>query len=141
MNDHTPKTPDTTTAGPGTPDAGGPDAGTTTARLDGGITAVRVSGALDAASHRAVAEGLGAALRSRPTALLLDLRAVDFLGSVGIAVLINARHDAARSGVPFAIVADNRCVLRPLRMSQVDSALPLHPTVEAAVAAVRLVSA
>ncbi len=47
---------------------------------------------------------------------------------------------AARLGIPFAVVANRRAVLRPLQVSQVDSALPLHPTVADAVAAVRLLS-
>ncbi len=108
--------------------------------VDGGIPLVRVSGSLDAAAQRPVAAELAAVFDTRPDAIVLDLRDVEFLGSAGIALLINARHRAARSGIPFAVVADDHRVLRPLRVSQVDTALPLHPTVPAAVAAVRLAS-
>ncbi|MFT7836791.1 STAS domain-containing protein [Saccharothrix sp. BKS2] len=114
--------------------------GTHTTEIDGGIPLIRVVGALDAVSHRAVAAELDAVVERRPAAVLLDLREVDFMGSAGIAVLINAHHHASRLHVPFAVIADNRCVLRPLRMSQVDAALPLHATLEHAVAAVRLVT-
>lgn len=113
---------------------------TTTTELPGGVPLLSVVGALDAATHRQVAAALDALLDRRPVAVLLDLRAVDFLGSAGIAVLINARHRASRLGVPFAVVADNRRVLRPLQVCQVDGTLPLHPTVDDAVAAVRLVT-
>ncbi|XVS62203.1 STAS domain-containing protein [Actinosynnema sp. CA-299493] len=108
--------------------------------VDEGISSVRVSGSLDVASQRPLADALDAVFDTSPGAIVLDLRAVDFLGSSGIALLINARHRAARLGIPFAVVADNQRVLRPLRMSQVDTALPLHPTVRAAVVAVRLAS-
>ncbi|WP_447002218.1 STAS domain-containing protein [Saccharothrix isguenensis] len=108
--------------------------------VDGGIALVRVSGSLDAAAQRPVTAALDDVFDTGPGAIVLDLSEVDFLGSAGIALLVNTRHRAARQGIPFAVVADNHRVLRPLRMSQVDTALPLHPTVRAAVAAVRLAS-
>ncbi|WP_051765645.1 STAS domain-containing protein [Saccharothrix syringae] len=111
----------------------------TTVGLDRGISLVGMSGALDAASHRQVAAELDAVFDMRPAGMLLDLRDVDFLGSAGIALLLNAHHRAGRAGIPFAVVADGRPVLHPLRMSQVDGALPLYPTVDGALAALRLV--
>ncbi|CAL9470508.1 hypothetical protein SUDANB95_02810 [Actinosynnema sp. ALI-1.44] len=108
--------------------------------VSGGIPLIRVSGSLDAGSGDPVAAELDAVFETGPESVVLDLCEVDFLGSAGIALLINARHRAARLGIPFAVVADRRAVLRPLRVSQVDSALPLHPTVADAVAAVRLLS-
>ncbi|MBY8851635.1 STAS domain-containing protein [Saccharothrix longispora] len=106
-----------------------------------GTPLLAVSGDLDAETCRPVASEVDAVLDARPTAVVLDLRAVGFLGSAGIALLVNAHHRAGRLGVPFAVVADTRCVLRPLRMSQVDAALPLYATVDEAAAALRLVSA
>ncbi|MFI9811472.1 STAS domain-containing protein [Saccharothrix variisporea] len=108
--------------------------------VHGGIPLVRVSGPLDAGTRDLVAVELDAVFETGPESVVLDLCAVDFLGSAGIALLINARHRAARLGIPFAVVADRHAVLRPLRVSQVDSALPLHPTVADALASVRLSS-
>ncbi|MFD1145572.1 STAS domain-containing protein [Saccharothrix hoggarensis] len=108
--------------------------------VDGGIALVRVSGSLDSAAQRPVAAVVDDVFDTGPGAIVLDLSEVDFLGSAGIALLVNTRHRAARLDVPFAVVADGHRVLRPLRMSQVDTALPLHPAVRAAVAAVRLAS-
>lgn len=113
---------------------------TTTTALDGDIVLVSVSGAIDAASQPPVATELDGVFESRPAGVVLDLGGVDFMGSVGIAMLVNAHHRASRLGVPFAVVANSRAVLRPLRMSQVDGTLALHDSVDAAVAAVRLVS-
>lgn len=112
----------------------------TSTELAGGIALVRVSGSLDSGPDQAVAAELDAVFEKRPGSVVLDLSPVDFMGSAGIALLINTRHRAARLGVAFAIVADNRCVLRPLQLSQVDGTLPLHPTLDEAVAAVRLAS-
>lgn len=113
----------------------------TTTEPDRGILLVAVSGSLDVASHRHVAAELDTAFDAGPRAVVLDLREVDFLGSAGIALLVNAHHLAGRLEVPFAIVADSRRVLRPLQVCQVGGVLPLHPTVDRAVAALRLVSA
>lgn len=112
----------------------------TTEEQPGDILVIRVSGALDAATHRSVAAEAETAFARRPVAVVLDLSRVDFMGSAGIAVLINAHHRASRLGIAFAVVANTRSVLRPLRTSQVDGALGLHPSLDEAVAAVRLVS-
>jgi anti-anti-sigma factor len=103
----------------------------------GGVRVVRVVGELPP-SQRQTMDELGGLLDGGSTAVLLDLRQVTFMGSAGIALLVNAHHSATRRGVAFAIVADNRTVLRPLKTSQVDSVLPLHTTVDAAAAAIRL---
>ncbi|MCE6997155.1 STAS domain-containing protein [Saccharothrix sp. S26] len=112
----------------------------TTTELDRGILLVAVSGALDAATHRPVVSELDAVFEAHPSGVVLDLGAVEFMGSVGIAMLVNSHHRANRLRIPFAIVVNSRAVLRPLQISQVDAALPLHPSVDAAVAALRLVS-
>lgn len=109
-----------------------------TTRLRDGVAVVHVEGAFDAAASRRVAAELTAVLDGHPVAVVVDLREVDFLGSAGIAVLLNARHQAGRVGAPFAVVVDDRGVLRPLRLSQVHALLAVHPTVDGAVAAVRL---
>jgi anti-anti-sigma factor len=105
-----------------------------------GIPVIRIAGTLDAASNQHVANELGALLDTLPNAIVMDLRDVDFMASSGISVLVNAQHHAGRLDVPFAIVADNHSVLRPLQASQVYHALALCPTLDEAVTAVRLAS-
>ncbi|WP_053733804.1 STAS domain-containing protein [Nocardia sp. NRRL S-836] len=112
---------------------------TTTTRH--GILVVRVAGTLDTALNQHVASELDALLDSRPVAVVVDLRAVDFMGSASIAMLLNAQHHAGRLGVPFAIVADNHSVVRPLQTSQVYGVLAMSSTVDEAITAVRLASA
>jgi anti-sigma B factor antagonist len=111
-----------------------------TTLLRDGVSVVHVAGALDAAACRPVAAELVALLDGHPAGVVVDLRAVDVMGSAGIAALLNARHQAVRSGVPFAVVVDDHRVSRPLRLSQVHDVLAVHPTVDGAVAAVRLES-
>jgi anti-anti-sigma factor len=103
-----------------------------------GVAVAAVAGVVDMVSYREIAADLGALVESRPPALVLDLRGVTFLGSIGIAVLVNAQHATRRLGVAFAVVADNRSVLRPLLAARVDHVLPVHPTLDDALSAVRL---
>ncbi len=112
----------------------------TTSELDRGVLLVSLSGALDAATHRPVVSELDTVFEARPPGVVLDLGDVEFMGSVGIAMLVNSHHRANRLRIPLAIVANTRAVLRPLQISQVDGALPLHASVDEAVAALRLVS-
>lgn len=88
-----------------------------------GIHVVCVAGTLDTAWNQHCANQLGALLDTRPVAIVMDLRDVDFMGPAGIAMLINAQHQATGLGVPFAIVADKRSVLRSLQVSRVYSTL------------------
>ena len=111
-----------------------------TATTHNGIPVLRVIGALDTASNQQIATQFGALLDTRPIAVVMDLRDVGFLGSAGIAMLINAQHHAGRLQVPFAVVADNHSVLRPLQASQVYNMLAMCSTLEEAVTAVRLAS-
>ena len=111
-----------------------------TATTHNGIPVIRVTGALDTASNQHVATQLGALLDTRPVAVVMDLRGVGFMGSAGIAMLINAHHHAGRLHVPFAVVADNHSVLRPLQVSQVYSTLAMCSTLEEAVTTVLLAS-
>jgi anti-anti-sigma factor len=67
--------------------------------------------------------------------LILDLTGVRFLGSAGMAVLINA-HDAAQhhdqTGV--RVVAAGHAVLRPLEVVGLATTLMIYPTLHAALA-------
>lgn len=103
-----------------------------------GVAMATFAGQVDAVSQQHVSGELRGLLDQHPVALVLDLRRVTFLASIGIAILVNAHHAARRLGIAFAVVADNRAVLRPLVAAQVDHVLPVHPTATAALAAVRL---
>ncbi|NUT97578.1 MAG: STAS domain-containing protein [Saccharothrix sp.] len=103
-----------------------------------GVVVATVVGVVDMASYQDIAGDLGALVESRPPGLVLDLRGVAFLASIGIAVLVNAQHAARRLGVAFAVVADNRSVLRPLLAARVDHVLPVHAALDDALSAVRL---
>ena len=67
--------------------------------------------------------------------LVLDLSGVGFLGSAGLAVLVEAAHEAERRQVELRLVANGRSVRRPLEITGLDEVLTTFPTRDDAVGA------
>ena len=70
------------------------------------------------ALRKAVGQALASAAR-----VVVDLRGVTFLGAVGLGLLARANEDCGRAGVGVTVVADQRCVLRVLRIAGLDRVL------------------
>ncbi|QQQ74276.1 STAS domain-containing protein [Saccharothrix sp. 6-C] len=104
---------------------------------DDGVVIAAVHGDLDVDSFRDVREALFTCLNGRASALVVDLGDVGFFGSMGIAVLVEARQRADVVGAGFAVVAGRRTVARPIRMTDTEDLLRLHRTQDEALAAVR----
>ncbi|MDQ7802994.1 STAS domain-containing protein [Amycolatopsis sp. A133] len=97
-------------------------------------TVVAVRGEIDLPVLGRLRTRLGDELDLAPRALVLDLTEVTFCGAGGITELLVAASEAHVSGVPFAIAADGRAVLRPVRVLGLEQVLPIHRGVEAALA-------
>jgi anti-sigma B factor antagonist len=82
--------------------------GTRTLQLAGEIDLVTVA----MLQSRVMAE----LTQSRPQ-LVLDMRKVGFLGSCGLAALVEIRTEAIRRNVGLRLVSDSRAVLRPLAVT------------------------
>lgn len=95
-------------------------------------TVVTVGGEIDLPVLDRLRMRLGDELDLAPRALVLDLTAVAFCGAGGITELLVAASEAHVSGVPFAIAARSRAVLRPIRVLGLEQALPIHESVDAA---------
>ena len=61
--------------------------------------------------------------------LVLDLGGVGFLGSAGLAVLVEAAQRSQRERAAFRIVAVERAVLRPLVATGLGEVFSVHPSV------------
>ncbi|GAA1299247.1 STAS domain-containing protein [Saccharothrix xinjiangensis] len=101
-----------------------------------GVVFAGVHGEIDTDSYREVRQELFACLEDNPTALVVDLGGVGLFGSLGIAVLMEVHERAHETGVGFAVVARQRTVVEPMRVTEVDVLLTLRPTVDEALAAV-----
>jgi anti-sigma B factor antagonist len=67
--------------------------------------------------------------------VVLDLDGVTFLGTSGLAVLIEVREAAHTAGVELRLACTARRVLRPLTIAGLIPLFDIHDTVERALAA------
>jgi len=95
---------------------------------------VCVDGEVDVLTVRRLRAAVDEALREaagRP--VVVDLTAVTFLGSHGLAALVEAASQAERRNEPLRLVVDDtRAVTRPLQITGLDEVLALYYSVEEA---------
>ena len=102
---------------------------------DGDATIVRVIGDVDLSNSDELRERCVDFLDAGVPALVVDLSEVTFFASSGIAALAHIRaHNASLQRPPVHVVA-SRSVRRSLAATAMDNLLPLHETVENALAA------
>jgi len=89
---------------------------TTRAAQDGEVT-VSAAGEVDTFTAARLRSLLDAELERRPPALVVDLSAVQFLGSAGLAVLVEAQKAADARTVALRLIANTRAVIRPLEVT------------------------
>jgi anti-sigma B factor antagonist len=93
------------------------------AQATGGPTCLRVSGSLDIASKGELERALEGLVDSGANDVHLDLSGVDYLGSVALAVLINASKTLKRRGGELRLVTDSPQTRRHLRLLNLESML------------------
>jgi anti-sigma B factor antagonist len=104
--------------------------------LDPRVRLISVSGDLDLANQRGLRSALAEAAGDRSRELVLDLRAVTFLDSSALAVVLHAHHQFARQARAMACVVSPGPVQRLLQTSGLRDALLLCETPEQAASAV-----
>ncbi|MEU4742999.1 STAS domain-containing protein [Actinosynnema sp. NPDC023658] len=119
--------------------AGGPRAGQLglVARTAGeGVAVVAVSGEVDMLTAPQLRADVLRHLDAGET-LVLDMSGVSFLGSAGLAVLVEASQQAQRRGAEFRVVAVERAVTRPLAATGLGEVFSIFESVEQALEAGR----
>ena len=107
-----------------------------TEELDGGITKIALDGRLDIAGAAVVDLKMNIAAGSAQK-LLIDLQKVTFLGSMGLrSIVLPARAVHSRGG-KVVLFAPGEMVESVLKTSGIDSMLPIHHDLAAALAALR----
>ncbi|MYW93527.1 STAS domain-containing protein [Amycolatopsis rubida] len=96
-------------------------------------TVVSLAGDLDAADVRRLRRIVSGELGLRPPALLVDLTDVPFCSARVLKFLAEQADDARAVGVRFAVVAQQRAVLRPLALLGLDRVLPVVGSLDEAV--------
>jgi anti-anti-sigma factor len=102
----------------------------------GNAVVVSVRGELDLATVpvlRARLDTVGEVSDS-PSPLVVDLSAVLFIGSAGLALLVDLHNKCVERGIPLALVATGSVVPRAIQVTALDQVFAVHPTVEDAIA-------
>ncbi len=96
----------------------------------GGYTLVEVAGEIDAASAPELRKCLHQRIDAGSRQLVVDLRQVSFIDSMGLGVLLGAKRRLRGHGPDGGIqlVCADGLVLRILRVSGLDGVFPLHAT-------------
>ena len=105
-------------------------------RDDDNVVVLVVAGVIDLQTADTFQDGVGAARADDDRSLILDLTGVTFLALVGLRILTSTR-ELMRPPARFAIVATSATVRRPLELTHLWDLMNVHPTLQAALTAVR----
>jgi anti-sigma B factor antagonist len=97
-----------------------------------GALVVRLGGELDLYNADEVRAALGDAIAQAPQRIVVDMREVEFVDSTALGVLVEARSKLG--GVTLALAAPQADARRALAVSGLDRHLPVHESVEDALA-------
>ncbi|WP_241384083.1 STAS domain-containing protein [Rhodococcus sp. CH91] len=96
---------------------------------NGSVAVLSVNGEVDMTSAPLLEKEALGLLDESITGLIVDLSGVDFLASMGIALLVELSKRAADS-VGFAVVAQGSATARPLELLGLGEVLAIHPKLD-----------
>ena len=105
-----------------------------TASIDGGVI-IAVAGEIDLLTADELTEALATEV-ARHALVVVDLTAVDFLSSSGLAALALAHRAAVEAGHELRLVAGNRVTLRPIQITGLADEIGVFASLPEAVAGV-----
>ena len=82
-----------------------------------GVVTVTVVGEVDTFTAPVLRSTLDTQLEAQPRELVIDLSGVQFLGSAGLAVLVETQKTARAREVELRLIATTRAVTRPLEVT------------------------
>ena len=107
-----------------------------TEEMPGGVTRVILDGRLDIEGAAAVDMQMNIIAGSKK-AVLLDMQQVSFLGSMGLRALVAPARAIKSRGGKMVIFGPNEMVAKVLKTSGVDTMIPVHQELPAALAALQ----
>ena len=102
----------------------------------GRMVVVSVTGDLDLLTTPQLDHAIRSAMRTEPTALIIDLTRVDFLASIGMNLLVATRDEIAPT-TRFGVVADGPATSRPMKLIGIDTMIAVYQTLGDALDAFR----
>lgn len=102
--------------------------------IGGALGVVAVSGTLDVLTAPDLEAQIKATAARCHLGVVVDLSAVDFLGSSGMGVLVTAHSDLTPA-IPFVLVADGPATSRPLKLIGIADIIDIFATLDEALSA------
>ena len=96
----------------------------------GELAVIRLTGEIDMLTTPALRAKVNEELQGGPSVLILDMLSVEFLGSSGLALLVEALDESRNRDVSLRLVANSRPVSRPLQATGLTDLFALYPSVE-----------
>lgn len=93
------------------------------------VAVVAASGDLDMLTAPQLRGAIESALTKDPQGLIVDLTEVEFLGSAGMQVLMEA-HNQTGEATRFAVVADGPATSRPLKITGIADLIALFSSLD-----------
>ena len=90
---------------------------------------VRLSGDVDLHSSPKAREVILECLRQKMP-LLVDLSAVNYMDSSGVASLVEGYQTARKQGLEFGLVAVAQSAMNVLKLARLDKVFPIHASLE-----------
>jgi anti-sigma B factor antagonist len=84
---------------------------------ENGVVTVTVVGEVDTFTAPVLRSTLDSQLELQPKELVIDLSGVQFLGSAGLAVLVETQKSSRSREVELRLIASTRAVTRPLEVT------------------------
>jgi anti-sigma B factor antagonist len=106
-------------------------------RHEDGVVVFVLSGPIDLHYAPTLRSLFQSKLNERCSALIVDLNAVDFIDSTGLATLIEYHRDTGAHGGVFALAGINPNLKAIFDVVQFDKVLAIFPSVAEAVAAIK----
>jgi anti-anti-sigma factor len=101
-------------------------------RTMGGHTVLAVNGDLDIATTAELRDRIVGVLKDATGPVIIDLTGVSFCDATGLALLVGARRRARLSGLTVVLAGPGRTVSKLLRITGLDRAFTIYPSVAAA---------
>lgn len=99
-----------------------------------GAAVVALTGDVDLQTSPAVRQKLLESLEQYKR-IIVDLSAVNYIDSSGVASLVEAFQVSRKKGTFFALASVSSAAMRVLSLARLDKVFSIHPSVEAALAA------
>jgi anti-anti-sigma factor len=106
-------------------------------QLDGGIDRIKLAGRLDSAGVQEIDHRLSALTSASQAFVLVDLSQVPFLASIGIRTLLTNARVLKQRGGKMALLNPQSLVEEVLKVTGIESVIPIFHDLEAARAALK----